>query len=91
MLARSAGCGDGNDGKDRKRMPYTQAVLLEILRYSTPVAMVSKCPLRDEAIMKGEYEIPKVCFLFTAVAIAASHVLKHFLVDCMTLGFSCCD
>ena len=46
--------------QDRKRMPYTQAVLLEILRVSTPVEMVSRCPLKDEPILEGHYEIPKV-------------------------------
>ena len=45
--------------EDRKGMPYTQAVLCEILRYSTPVPMVTRCPLRDEVI-GGQHEIPKV-------------------------------
>ena len=47
--------------EDRKRMPYTQAVLCEILRFSTPVPIVSRCPLRDEVI-EGQHEIPKVQF-----------------------------
>ena len=47
--------------EDRKRMPYTQAVLYEILRYSTPIAMVTRCPLRDEVI-QGQHKITKVHF-----------------------------
>ena len=45
--------------EDRKRMPYTQAVLNEILRYSTPIAIISRCPVRDQ-VFQGQYEIAKV-------------------------------
>ena len=39
-------------------MPYTQAVLLEIMRYATPVPVTSRSPLEDNEI-NGDF-IPKV-------------------------------
>ena len=48
--------------EDRKRMPYTLAVLYETLRFATPVPATSRCPLRDVEF-QGSTVIPKVYFL----------------------------
>ena len=49
--------------EDRKRMPFTQAVLCEIIRFSAPVPMASRFLLRDYVI-GAQHEIPKVyCYL----------------------------
>ena len=47
---------------DRNRMPYTQAVILEILRLATPIPVSVRSPLTDNHV-NGE-EMAKVSFAF---------------------------
>ena len=64
--------------EDRKSMPYTQAVLWEILRSLTPVPMTVRCSLKDVQV-QGE-RVPKVIF---AIEICT-------FVKVMILTLRCC-